>query len=111
MTALGIDMTDKDPVYGWADIQPEARPQMPPAVENARNNWLEAMRDVDRLTDAYEGFLPETQAAITFEANCRDEYHRLFDLWQRHYFDEILPDELLVEADREAQEIIDWIGE
>ncbi|MHB8961977.1 MAG: hypothetical protein ACYC5K_02370 [Saccharofermentanales bacterium] len=110
MSALGINMTDKDQVFGWADIKSNRKP-MPKAVSAAWENWQAAMADVDRLADM-EFLVPELSAAMLIEREAEAEYRRLWNLWQAHYWDEVLPDELQAAADQsEAEGIFNWLGE
>src|SRR5574340_388748 len=109
MTVLGINMTDKDRTYGWADITPSRKP-MPKAVADAWESWQAAMADYNRLTDM-EFCPPELSAAYKIEREAEAEYRRLRHLWQDHYWDEILPDELQAAADEsEAEGIFNWLG-
>jgi len=111
MTVLGINATDRDQTYGWADIAPgRIGKPMPRVVANAWENWRAAMADVDRLTDM-EYLMPELSAAMKIERDAEDEYRRLWRLWQAHYWDDVLPDELQEAADQnESQGIMNWLG-
>ena len=109
MTVYGINATSSDPTFTWADCKP-ARRIMPKKVANAWMNMQAAMADVDRLNNE-EFLLPELSAAMRLEREARAEYGRLYDMWQAHYWDEVMPSELQeAAAANEAEGILNWLA-
>ena len=109
MTVYGINATSSDPTFGWADCKPEQR-SIPKKVVDAWSNLQAAMADVDRLSNE-EFLMPEISAAMKLENEARTEYARLYNLWQSHYWDDVLPDELQDTADEsEAEGVFNWLA-
>lgn len=109
MTALGIDMSDKEPTIGWDAITPSRKP-MPRLVAEAWQKWHEIAADVDRLSNE-EFLLPELSAAMKQEHEAQEKYSRIYNFWQEHYWDDILPEELTATVnDNEAAPIFSWLA-
>ena len=72
MTALGIEMTDRDPPVGWEAIKPSRR--IPPQLSEAEENLLAAWAAVDKAID--NEFPADLQAELCRQAKEAEEKYR-----------------------------------
>jgi hypothetical protein len=79
MTVLGVNLTDTDPAYTWADIKPSRRP-VSQEILDARAHSEACWREWLRLADLFEegqATYEEVEEAFAIAAEAEDVYHRL----------------------------------
>lgn len=86
MTALGIDASDRDPVTVLTDPVMIGKP-MPPLVAKYWAKLQDVRKQVDLMTDC-DGPIPELTAALAEERRIEKIYSALYDVWQRHYWED-----------------------